>query len=144
MRYKLIPILSCMVLFYIRLITKVRDKEIRRESAWALGMITNRSTIPVLIDALDDEAWEVRDTAAKSLGRFKDARTIPALIKALKDPVPNVAISAAAALGEIGTPAKAALMAIIKNPKVSVSIRELVRLYSLGGIKEVSAQPDDK
>jgi len=63
------------------------------------------SAVPSLIDAMDDEFWQVKVKAANSLGKLKDESAVDALGQALTFSISNLRKEAAAALGEIASPA---------------------------------------
>lgn len=68
--------------------------------AYALGWVGDRSSVPVLIQAVDDKIVRVRIEAATSLGRLGDARAVVKLCKAaLKDSDANVRANAVSSLG---------------------------------------------
>jgi uncharacterized protein YwqG len=50
-----------------------------------LGQIRDERAVPVLIEALQDEAREVRAAAAQALGQIGDERAVDALVEALAD-----------------------------------------------------------
>ncbi len=58
-------------------LTKQPDTELRREAAALLGNIGDPSAVPVLIDLLDDESFEVRWRSAESLIKMKRETVIP-------------------------------------------------------------------
>ena len=79
-----------------------------------MGMIAV-STIPALIQALDDPEDEVRTYSAYALSKMGEAaaEAVPALIKALEDESERVKHHVAFALDQIGTPeAQEALRAL--------------------------------
>jgi HEAT repeat protein len=59
-------------------------------------------TVPALIAALSDSAWEVRDSAAQALWNLRDPSAREALANALDDSVDDVGWTAATALRELG------------------------------------------
>jgi HEAT repeat protein len=76
------------------------DKRLSAAFARTLGMLADRSVVPLLIQALDDGF--VPAEAAEALGRLGDARAAPSLLKALGHKKPKVRAAAAYALGCIG------------------------------------------
>ncbi len=90
-----------------------------------LGILRNRSAVPVLAKALLDDCDEVRCAAAISLSACGDRRAVPPLTTALADKNPIVARAAANALAHLtGSPQggtdfdaiEAALIARMLNP----------------------------
>lgn len=80
---------------------------VRRNAAWALGLIGDYSVYPELAGLLEDEDEDisVRREAAVALGRLRRPETVKLLRKCLvEDRVPSVRYDAARALGEIGDP----------------------------------------
>lgn len=52
---------------------------VRSRAAWQLGRLGDRSAVPALIKALQDENEDVRWSAAWALGELGDEAAIPAL-----------------------------------------------------------------
>jgi len=69
---------------------------------WAELARLGEPAVKPLIQALEDESWEVRKRAAAALGKIGDTRAVEPLIHALKDEYWNVNKKAEEALGEIG------------------------------------------
>jgi HEAT repeat protein len=63
-----------------------------------------RHVVPLLVQALQDEAWEVRKAACWALGKIGDPQAIPPLLQALQDEAWGVRKAACWALGAIGDP----------------------------------------
>jgi HEAT repeat protein len=74
----------------------------RRNAAWALGAMGNRSAIPLLSRTLRDSEPGVRNRSAWALGALDGSEAVPALIDALKDSDAGVRQQVAWALGAIG------------------------------------------
>jgi len=74
----------------------------RKNAAWALGALGNRSAIPLLTRALRDTEAPVRRRGAWALGALDSSEAVPALIEALKDTDAGVREQVAWALGAIG------------------------------------------
>jgi HEAT repeat protein len=74
----------------------------RKNAAWALGALGNRSAIPVLSHTLRDTEAAVRGRGAWALGALDSSEAVPALVEALKDTDPGVREQVAWALGAIG------------------------------------------
>lgn len=79
--------------------------DMRRErcgAARALGEIGNPSAVPDLLNALNDEEWEVREAVAWALGKIGDKRALPDLQEVSKndpnDSVRNVSDEAIRAI----------------------------------------------
>jgi HEAT repeat protein len=75
--------------------------EVRVESAYLLGNLSETCAVEPLIQALKDNDSDVRNSAAEALGMIKDIRAVEPLIQALKDNDSDVRNSAAEALGMI-------------------------------------------
>lgn len=73
----------------------------RRNAAWALGALDDRSASDALIRALRDAESPVREQAAWALGALDDPAVTPKLTEALKDESPKVRRQVAWALGAI-------------------------------------------
>jgi HEAT repeat protein len=74
----------------------------RRNAAWALGAMGNRSAIPLLSRSLRDTEAGVRNRSAWALGALDSSEAVPALVEALKDSDAGVREQVAWALGAIG------------------------------------------
>jgi HEAT repeat protein len=74
----------------------------RKNAAWALGALGNRSAIPLLARTLRDTEAPVRRRGAWALGALDSSEAVPALIEALKDSDAGVREQVAWALGAIG------------------------------------------
>ena len=85
---------------------KAGDWVDRRNAVWELRKVGGVSVVPLLIEALEDNYWEVRLAAAEVLGHIGDASAAEALVKATKDPDGDVRGTAVKALERIqeGTP----------------------------------------
>lgn len=100
-----------------------KNEEARRNVARALGGVSDRRAVDVLIEALKDKSKWVRYDAAWSLGQLKDGRSLEPLRIAFRDPDRDVRSNAADALSRLGTKGVAALLTEIKNEDPNV--REL-------------------
>ncbi len=58
---------------------------VRARVAETLGISKDKSAVPVLLDALNDQYFTVRASAALALGNIGDAQVIPLLLPRLKD-----------------------------------------------------------
>lgn len=81
---------------------KTQEPRLRSLVTYALGGIGAETSVPTLIEALQDESADVRAAAAKALGMHKIQSAVPALITALKDESAAVRRKAAESLGQIG------------------------------------------
>ena len=103
---------------------KDKDRFVRRFAAQALGNIGTdaaKDAIPGLTALIDDDNAPVREASIKALAKMGPA-AVPALTKALGSTtdVQEVAVNA---LGEAGTAGIPALSGVIKNPKISATLR---------------------
>ena len=67
------------------LATTTAHPTVRVRVAEILGISKDRSAIPALLDALNDQYFTVRASAALALGNIGDAQVIPSLLPLLKD-----------------------------------------------------------
>ena len=88
----------------------------RIKASRALGRLARPEAVPLLLEALEDEAWVVRAQAASALGRIGDARAVDALERALSDAAWWVRANAAEALRGCGEPGIAALHRAVGSP----------------------------
>ncbi len=104
------------------LIAALKDKDVRNCTAEALGQIGDKRAVEPLIAELKHK--DVRRFAASALGQIGDKRAMEPLIVVLKDKSSEVRSSAAKALGQIGTPAVAPLIAILKDEDKDWRVRD--------------------
>ncbi|MBI5185900.1 MAG: HEAT repeat domain-containing protein [Nitrospinae bacterium] len=80
---------------------KRQSNDLRKAVADILGETGDASSVPSLVDAVDDPDGNVRAAAIDSLGKLRDTRAIPVLVKLLKARETWIQFSAAEALGKI-------------------------------------------
>ncbi|MEM6794948.1 MAG: M56 family metallopeptidase [Acidobacteriota bacterium] len=122
----------------MRAVTRDASREVRRASAWALGMIEDAAATPALIVALAEADSDVRLRSAWALGMIEDASAAPALVEALADPDPKLRRRAAWALGMIESVegVEALLEALDADPDRETRTRSA---WALGMIEDPSA-----
>src|SRR5881396_2037476 len=86
------------------------DREVRVQSARALGNFPHRESVAGLKQLATDPAWEVRAQAMRSLGMITDASTLPLLKAGLRDEVWWVRLRAALALMRFAAGGRNALL----------------------------------
>jgi HEAT repeat protein len=86
----------------------VEDERVR--ACRALGRIAQPEVVPLLVEALADDAWAVRAEAARWLTGLGDHSSVPELERALSDGAWWVRANAADALRSIGPAGLAALV----------------------------------
>lgn len=122
----------------VALIHALKDVEdVRLQVVIALGK-TEKTAVPLLIDALKDPDADIRRDAAWNLGNLGDERAIPALTEALKDQDDDVRFHVARNLGKFEEPAVPFLLDALEDPD------EYVRRYAawiLGVIGDDRAIP---
>ena len=93
------------------------DEPLRCDIAYTLGRIRDLTSVPVLIQVLDDIDPIIRDCAAGTLGHIGEpaSAAVPALTAALNDPDKDVRRSAASALGKMGPAAAVASPALVQT-----------------------------
>lgn len=95
-----------------------------------------KTVLPVVTEALQDEDGEVRSAAVVALGKMGFARSMLPLRKAMKDPVRDVHDGAVIALGMLGVPfAVEDLRAVLFDPKAPDRTRSFaaIGLGLIGG-----------
>ncbi len=119
------------------------DKELRIQSAKALGNIGGLEAVTALCDSMRDSAWEVRALSASSLGLLKADRAIAALAGALGDSVWWVRYNSADALAELGQKGITALKnALTHEDRFAAEVSRLVmQERSLIKCSTVTSQP---
>ncbi len=66
-------------------LSRDKDPQVRAAAIRELGLVIDADFAPVLLDALEDPAWEVRAEAVKSLSKQGTPAVIPALQPLLED-----------------------------------------------------------
>jgi beta-lactamase regulating signal transducer with metallopeptidase domain len=110
-----------------------------------------RTAIPALVLALQDERAPVRRLAAWGLSEMRFPETAPALAALLADPAPEVRAEAAGALGDMGeTRWLSALTAMLRDPDPAVRARvahvlgDLAQPVSATALQPLLHDPDPK
>lgn len=87
-----------------------------------LGLRKDKTSVPILLDALKGEYYTVRARAALALGRIGDKRAIEPLFLALKDPEDDVRIGACLGLGSFKDPSTfdEITNVLLDDPKIEV------------------------
>jgi len=86
------------------LATTTNHPIIRARVAETLGISKDKSAIPALLDALNDQYFTVRASAALALGKIGNAQVIPSLLPLLKDKDGEVRSAACVAIGKFRDP----------------------------------------
>jgi HEAT repeat protein len=86
------------------LATTTHHPFLRARMAETLGMGKDKSAIPALLDALNDQYFTVRASAALALGNIGDAQVIPSLLPLLKDKEGEVRSAACVAIARFRDP----------------------------------------
>jgi HEAT repeat protein len=103
--------------------------EVRAEAARALGRLLHPSSIPILIEALNDPYWTVREHAENALNNFGQ-KAVKALVEALHSEHDFVRVRSARILGNIGGPAAAtALETLMGDAK---EVQEVLKIAQQG------------
>jgi len=103
------------------------DKELRIQSAKALGNIGATEATQALCACMKDNAWEVRAASANALGLINNNQAIAVLVNSLGDPAWWVRYNSANALAELGSDGIAALNnAFSHNDKFAREVSRLV------------------
>ena len=80
---------------------KNKRREVRSETARALGHLGDRRAVPSLVEALHDPDPVVRRHASRAVGEIGDASALPPLRQLLRDESPDVVKEAAEAIKRI-------------------------------------------
>ncbi|WLE98787.1 MAG: HEAT repeat domain-containing protein [Candidatus Electrothrix communis] len=121
------------------LVALLADKEVRSVVVETLGMLGVESTVPDLLQLIEDKDWSVRTTIARALGRLGDRSVVPALVNLLTDEDDYVRNSAVLALERLG--AKSAMPAIVKLLEDKKSFVRATTVGVLGRLGEKSIIP---
>lgn len=115
------------------------ERELRIESAQALGQLRHPGTVPALINAMGDDEVAVRWAAAKALTCIGPS-AVPALVDTLHGTGGRLSPYALWALGEIGSPkAVAALSEAIQSPLWEERWSAVASLGDVGGAQVSTA-----
>ncbi len=87
---------------------------LRADGVRALGFVEERSALPAIMRALDDEHEEVRAAAVEAAGRLGDPRAIPALLRHLADGSRYQRARVVDALRSLGPPVTPALVELAR------------------------------
>jgi HEAT repeat protein len=117
---------------------------VRRNVTKALAIHGDGVAIPVLIEAIADEHWQVRRFAAQALQKIfqtiKNEDAIPALVNALADEYADVRKDVAIALGNLGSQlAISSLQQALDDPDREVSIQAERSIQRIKDYSSVSA-----
>jgi hypothetical protein len=116
-----------------RLFREADDEEMRRYLALVLGYTQDPQSVPLLVEALDDEDSQIRIYALWALGAMGDERAEEPLVAALGDPDPGIRKTAAYALGELGrTESAVALEPLLADAVADVRWNAALSLSRLG------------
>jgi len=112
----------------------------RKNAAWALGALGNRSASPLLTRTLRDTEAPVRRRGAWALGALDSSEAVPALVEALKDTDAGVREQVAWALGAIGDRrAVDGLIGALADSAAGVRKQSAWALGAIGDSRAVSA-----
>lgn len=108
---------------------------VRRDAAWALGLLSEEYSESSLLLLLNDAHPSVRVAAANALKRFKSENVANALVTLMRDPEAQVRAAVVMALGHIGNfYCLPALHAAINDPA------EIVRTLAAEALKRLGFQ----
>ena len=108
---------------------------IRRDAAWALGLLVEEYSESLLLHLLNDTHPSVRVAAANALKRFKTENVANALVTLMRDPDAQVRAAVVIALGHIGNYyCLPALHGAINDPA------EIVRSLAADALKRLGFQ----
>ena len=116
-----------------RLFKQAEDKEMRRYLALVLGYTQDPHSVPLLVEALDDEDSQIRIYSLWALGALGDERAEEPLVEALGDSDPGIRKTAAYAIGELGHRERAGdLEPLLADPVADVRWNAALALARLG------------
>lgn len=112
----------------------------RKNAAWALGALGNRTAVPLLTRTLHDTEAPVRRRGAWALGALDSAEAVTALVDALKDTDAGVREQVAWALGAIGDRrAVDGLISVLDDAATGVRKQAAWALGAIGDRRAVTA-----
>lgn len=110
----------------------------RRGAAWALGELKDRTAVPLLIQALQDEDHIVCVEACFALGQIGDSMALPALVSTLRHTNWRVSRAASQALIHIGDDCLPHLVEVLKN-RASPTRQRVQAIDILGHLRKAEA-----
>ncbi|MBP1992448.1 virulence factor [Paenibacillus eucommiae] len=111
----------------------LRDPDWKKRYAALQGVKPSLETLPLLIQALEDEKVSVRRLATVYLGDIKEPEVLPYLYRALEDHTPAVRRTAGDTLSDLGDPsAIPAMIKALKDTNKLVRWRAARFLYEVG------------
>jgi HEAT repeat protein len=123
------------------LLARAAALDLRARAAAALGARGDPQTLPALLPALRDPAWQVRAQAARSLGLLGSSRAVFALQSAIFDESWWVRRNCAEALNRLGTAGQRALQSLSLSDDRYVRERVAAVLEPLARA-QAQAQPE--
>jgi HEAT repeat protein len=78
------------------------EPKVRKDAAYALGLLDDVTAVGAVVAALKDKSPMVRGMAAESLAYLRDPSAVGSLLETLQDPSAEVRYWGAFAIGEIG------------------------------------------
>ncbi len=126
--------------FLIHTIATHTNPAVRLASILGLGQSNHSSTVPTLIEALQDSQPNVRQKAARALGQIGDGRAINPLIDLLEDSHPYPRENAIIALSKLGSArALAPLAKMIQNEEdaslVATAKQAITQIQEASGVQ---------
>ncbi|MCR8633852.1 conserved virulence factor C family protein [Paenibacillus radicis (ex Xue et al. 2023)] len=122
------------------LLRQLADPDWKQRYAALQQVKPSAETLPLLIQALDDEKSSIRRLATVYLGDLKEPQVLPYLYRALEDSSASVRRTAGDTLSDIGDPAAApAMIQALKDPNKLVRWRAARFLYEVGDDQALAA-----
>ena len=118
----------------------IANPTVRARVAETLGISKDRSAIPALLDALNDEYFTVRLCAVLALGNIGDAQTIPFLMPLLKDKDDKVRSAACVAIARFCDPSTFDEITNVLLDDRKIEVRQSAAI-ALGDTKHPAAIP---
>jgi HEAT repeat protein len=122
-------------------LVRVGGEEERLRACRALGRIGRPEVVPLLVEALADDAWRVRSQAARGLTRLAGSSCVPELERALSDGAWWVRANAAEALRFAGPAGLAALQRATTSDDRFAAERAREALALVSADDEASSEP---
>lgn len=111
----------------------LRDPDWKTRYAALQAIKPSLATLPLLVQALQDEKTSIRRLATVYLGDIKEPEVMPYLYRALQDATPAVRRTAGDTLSDLGDPAAIpAMIKALRDPNKLVRWRAARFLYEVG------------
>lgn len=115
------------------------DMTVRWAAAEALGWVASVTSVPTLLELLEDKHWVIRVAAVRALLEIHDGQAVPYVAGMLKDEKEQVREAAAEALGGLGDRSGAAIVPLQAALQDEAVFVQLTAITALGNLRDESS-----